>query len=243
VVSQNTKSSFLEVDCFNIDNVNGEPLVIGWMMHHDYLGSLKYEPAIRGLRVRSGNMQIGNERVLSEIFPEERFNNWMVGEVHIIDQNIRPNGKRDGFENTGAFRDLKIKLVPVVGRPIAHKCRENSAARHSARRVKEQLVEMQASLDIISFGLLSDDKSKQIIENIEDQIYALMNEGQITSDQEELIHTKIKKAKKKNNPNLQKIPNTQKKLINNIVDVIYDSANSSKTAENLISEISDHLTK
>ena len=243
LISKNEKSSFKDCECFELRNRNDEPLVVGWMLHHDYLGSLKLEGAIRGLRVRSGNMQIGSDRVLAEIFPEERFNSWMVGEVHIIDQNIKPNGRRDGFENTGAFRDLKTKLVPIVGRKIAKECRDNSAARHSARRAQEQLSEMQASLDIISLGLLSPDKIKKIITDIEDQISFLKDNGKIDPDEELRIQNKLEGMRKNQNHDLQAIPKTQKKLINGIADVIYENANSSKMAESLISEIRSHLAK
>ncbi len=240
-VSQNEKSQFLKPEYFEVDNRDGDPLVVGWILHHDYLGSLKHEATIRGLRVRSGNMQIGDERVLAEIFPEERFNSWMVGEVHIIDQNIKPNGKRDGFENTGAFRDLKTKLVPLVGRPVAKMCRVNSAARNSAKRVQDQLSDMETSLDVISTGLLSDQEVEKIISDIEDQILLLTNSNKIMPDEEKAIKNKIENTRQQQKSYLVKIPKEQKKLINNIADIIYENTNSPKTAEKLMNEIKNHL--
>ena len=242
-ISPKEKTQFLKFEDFEVGNRDGAPLVVGWMLHHDYLGSLKHEAAIRGLRVRSGNMQIGDERVLSDIFPEERFNSWMVGEVHIIDKNIKPNGKRDGFENTGAFRDLKTKLVPLVGRPVAKLCRTNSAARNAVRRVQDQLADMGSSLDIISIGLLSHKEAEKIITDIEEQILLLTDSNKITPDEEKAIKDKIKKTERQQSSHSAKIPKGKKELINNIADIIYDKTSSSKTAEVLIGEIRDYLNK
>ena len=240
-ISQNEKSHFTEIDCFEANNGNGKPLIIGWMLHHDYFGSLKYEPTIRGLRVRRGNMQIGNERLLAEVFPEERFNSWMVGEIHVIDENIKPNGKRDGFENTNAYRDLKTKLVSLVGRPVAKMCRDNSSARNSTKRILEQIIEMEISLDIISTGLLSPDKIGEILNNIRNKMALFEEEKKITTAQKQLIERKIKNIKKIEARYLKKIPKTQQKLVNDITGLVYENANSPKVAEKLINEIKNYL--
>ena len=41
------------------------------------------------------------ENILQEIFKEKRFNSWCVGEIHILDNRIMANGRRDNFENKG----------------------------------------------------------------------------------------------------------------------------------------------
>jgi hypothetical protein len=45
--------------------------------------------------VRCGNIQVGDDRMFEELFPEARFNGWSVGELHVIDPRIIPNGRRD----------------------------------------------------------------------------------------------------------------------------------------------------
>jgi hypothetical protein len=87
---------------------------------------------IRGLRLRAGNIQIGDERILDTAFPEPRFNAWSVGEVHLISKRIVPNGRRDDIEYSAHQQNL-VKHVMPVAKQITKLSRSKSAARHSVR--------------------------------------------------------------------------------------------------------------
>lgn len=112
---------------------DGSPQAIVWVAHHSYLGALHSAPDVRGLRARVGDMQVGDEQIFMSHFPEPRFNSWTVGEVHVLDRRIIPNGRRDGFEQSERFIDLVTRLTPIL-RGIGAKCRSTSAARERVRR-------------------------------------------------------------------------------------------------------------
>lgn len=68
--------------------------------------------AMRGLRVRSSNIQLGNDDALQDLFKESRGNYYFVGEVFAVSKNLIPNSQRDYFnenETRVLFEDLLRK--------------------------------------------------------------------------------------------------------------------------------------
>lgn len=65
---------------------------------------------MRGIRLRAGNIQIGGADVFKNLFSETRGTNYFIGEVHVVDKNLRPNSRRDYFEEDGACNTLEKKL-------------------------------------------------------------------------------------------------------------------------------------
>ena len=57
---------------------------------------------MRCIRLRAGNIQIGNEYALQDLFTEPRGTKYFIGEVHAVDKNLIPNGRRDYFEENEA---------------------------------------------------------------------------------------------------------------------------------------------
>lgn len=60
--------------------------------------------AMRGLRLRSSNIQLGNDDTLQFLFKESRGNYYFVGEVFAVSHNLIPNSQRNYFnENEARF--------------------------------------------------------------------------------------------------------------------------------------------
>jgi molecular chaperone HtpG len=112
---------FTEVELLTIPSVDRGTAALGWIVHHGYIGALPPRSPVRGLRVRCGNTQVGDHRLLEDLFPEPRFNGWAVGEVHVVDRHIVPNGRRDQFEQSVHYDNLLTHLVPVA-REITRRC-------------------------------------------------------------------------------------------------------------------------
>src|SRR5262249_46280285 len=104
--------------------------------------------------LRSGNIQVGDHTLLEELFPEQRFNVWAVGEVHVIDRRIVPNGRRDHFEQNAHFHNLINHLAPTA-REIARRCRTNSVRRNWLRQFEVHNEAIREKLDIAEQGVLS----------------------------------------------------------------------------------------
>jgi molecular chaperone HtpG len=111
-----------------LPGVDGDTAAIAWIAHHEYAGAIPNSALIKGLRIRSGNIQVGEHDLFEDLFPETRFNSWAVGEVHVIDRKLIPNGRRDHFEQSVHFENLQNQLAPIV-RDIARECRHSSVSR------------------------------------------------------------------------------------------------------------------
>ena len=132
------KNSAARLETFQLPGVNNGADAVGWFLHHDYLGALSDHLGVKGLRVRVGNIQIGDENILQNIFPETRFNAWSIGEVHVLTSKIIPNGRRDDFEQNNHYANLINHITPKA-KVIAKVCRHASAERARQRKdaVKE----------------------------------------------------------------------------------------------------------
>lgn len=96
--------------------------LIAWMWY----GLSRFEKSIpkvnqmRGLRVRSGNIQIGNDDVVQDLFKENRGNYYFVGEIFAEDDKLIPNSQRDYFnenETRVRFEDaLRTYFYDVLHR-------------------------------------------------------------------------------------------------------------------------------
>jgi Histidine kinase-, DNA gyrase B-, and HSP90-like ATPase len=111
-----------------LTSVEGSVAALAWILHHDYSGAIPAAALVKGLRLRTGNMQVGDNALLEDLFPESRFNAWAVGEVHVVDTKVLPNGRRDHFEQSVHFDNLLTQMTPIA-REIAQRCRHSSIAR------------------------------------------------------------------------------------------------------------------
>ena len=120
--------AFERVDIVELPGIDGNVAAVAWVLHHQYEGALPASTMVKGLRLRSGNIQVGGYALLEDLFPEARFNAWTVGEVHVLDSRIVPNGRRDHFEQNGHYNNLLNHLLPTA-RTITRKCRTSSVRR------------------------------------------------------------------------------------------------------------------
>ena len=81
----NKEDHFSEFEEVRVPSIDGRgDAAVGWIAHSSYLGAIPKGNRIRGIRVRLGNIQVGDEQVFDHLFEEERFNRWCVGEVHVL---------------------------------------------------------------------------------------------------------------------------------------------------------------
>ena len=160
-------TDFEKIDIPAVDG-NGRA-AIGWVAHSSYHGVIPKDAGIRGIRVRAGNIQVGDETIFDHLFPEDRFNRWCVGELHIVDPRIIPNGRRDYFELGPHTRNLE-NHVGAVARRIITRCREASAARNKERKFQSALHEMEEMYDLAASGYLSPEGARTLVGEALDRI-------------------------------------------------------------------------
>ncbi|QNM83315.1 ATP-binding protein [Sphingomonas sabuli] len=132
-VSTTLEDSLTEFEAIELSDLDGGVAAVGWIMHHQYLGSITIKSRVGGLRIRVGNVQVGDHEILSEVFPEPRFNGWTVGEIHILDPRILPNARRDNFEQNIHYSNFTAQLEPI-GKRIAKRARSASVIRNLDRK-------------------------------------------------------------------------------------------------------------
>ncbi len=137
-----------------VPSVDGGVGAVGWIAHHDYEGAIHPMTHVRGLRVRAGDVQIGEAGILADIFPETRFDAWTVGEIHVLDPRIVPNGRRDDFERNVHLANLKNHLAPL-GRDVANRCRISSRDRKRLRDIELEQAAAREGLAVLAQGSLA----------------------------------------------------------------------------------------
>ena len=165
-------TDFQEVRLPSVDG-NGDA-VLGWVAHSPYLGAIPREQRVRGIRARVGNIQIGDEAVFDDLFTEERFNRWCVGELHILDSRIVPNARRDYFEPGPHLRNLENQLTPVL-RDISTRCRRESTARNRANKNLSSLRNIEDFYALATTGYLTSEDSSGLIQKAWREIEEVRN--------------------------------------------------------------------
>jgi len=148
-----------DLEIVEIPAVDGGLAAVAFVLHHGYTGAIPNRALVKGLRLRGGNIQVGEHALLEDLFPEPRFNAWAVGEIHVLDNRVVPNGRRDHFEQTVHFDNLLNHLAPVT-RDIAHRCRQSSITRKCLRDFELQKTAAIEKAESVSLGGLSKSAKK-----------------------------------------------------------------------------------
>ena len=162
--SEDRTGAFVEMEPVRVPAADSNKVAaIGWIAHSSYLGAIPKELGIRGIRLREGNIQIGDESALDTVFREERFNRWCVGEVHIVDERLLPNGRRDYFEPGPHMRQIENQLESII-QGVVKRCRSASSTRNQHRKVKSTLEQLQSAYELAASGYLETPDAKTLIE-------------------------------------------------------------------------------
>ena len=160
----NKEDHFRELEEIRVPAIDGRDMAaVGWIAHSSYLGAIPKANRIRGIRARVGNIQVGDERVFDHLFEEERFNRWCVGEVHILDSRIIPNGRRDYFEREPHLRNLENHLAPIF-RQITARCRSASSNRNKEKRMMSAVADLEAMYELAASGCLTANDAEAFVE-------------------------------------------------------------------------------
>ena len=202
-LSTNKEAAFTEFEVVQIPSVDDRcKAAVGWIAHSSYLGAIPREQRVRGIRVRAGNIQIGGEAVFDDLFMEERFNRWCVGELHILDSRIVPNARRDYFQPGPHLRNLENRLSPVL-RNISTRCRRESTSRNRARKTLSSLCQIEDLYALAKSGYLTGEDSAELIQQALREVAELRKSiGKGNLD----------------NGTLERLDNAEHKLINLSVD-------------------------
>jgi len=239
------------IETFEIPGTNDTPAAVGWVLHHGYRGALPSSSGVGGLRLRCGNMQIGEPNLLDFVFPEPRFNAWSVGEFHILDPRIIPNGRRDHFETNAPFHDLLNQLAPIA-RSIASRCRTSSVHRKWERDFDQLYANASRNLALLRQNVASDEMIEEsraafetALETLEkiagrDQIQPLVRQ----SMQRRLGSLRRRAALPRAYPaSISRLPATERRAYGDCFELIYECSQDKAEAKSLIDRMLRKLAR
>lgn len=136
--------------------IDDELYALGWYGNCGWNGFLS-ERELSGLRVRKGNILIGDSKTMNNIFMEARFNGWTQGEIFIVTDKLVPNARRDDFEQNDAYYKFVEALSEGIAIDITKAIREASQSRNdtSAKIVKEVKKKISEAAAIVEEGFNS----------------------------------------------------------------------------------------
>ena len=122
-----------------------KPSAIMWYADTSFYGTLN-DNLIKGIRIRQGNILIGDKTTCNSFFKEERFNGWVMGELHVVDAELIANSRRDNFEKNEAYYAL-VEEFQAWAAGLSKTIRNLSYER-SLSREKKAIIEAQEIEDV-----------------------------------------------------------------------------------------------
>ena len=210
-----------------------QALAFGWLAELDLQGSINPTSGVDGLRLRMGNILIGDNYSLCELFRERRFNNYLAGELHIVDHRIVPNSRRDGFEDNNHKDELFNLFIKDIGLPYSRMIRDASKNRNNNRQLEERSQLIKKANKIIKDGYLSHHQKKSLVVKltkfksvdsaIDGTVNSLIKEVDKTSHYLDRVNRRI-------NP-------SRKEKLKSILDIIYTRCQDFTQAEQIAKDI------
>jgi hypothetical protein len=164
-ISNGSTDQIKDIECFKFSAPDGKPLALGWYARTNFRAALPSQVTMRGIRVRLGNLEVGNEYFLSPLFTERRFSTWNIGEIHVWDHSIKPNARRDGFEQTPEYERF-LEQASALGRHLSSLCRRHSIERSAKQRLERKFQEMERMAENMLFPV-DDNEWQNITSKVE----------------------------------------------------------------------------
>lgn len=244
--TKRTADEITSMSYFDI-TIDGELYALGWYGNCGWYGFLS-DKELSGLRVRKGNILIGDSKTMNTIFKETRFNGWTQGEIFIVTDKLIPNARRDDFEQNDAYYKLIDKLRNGVGLEIARTIREASSLRNNPNSKFFQEVEKQISEanTAVTEGFNSNVDKGKLIATLTDSAASLSTlkvSGDLSRKKKELqdkIGTAITEINESKNFKINQINSGIDKKSRQVLKVVSDIL-SRKLSKALVDEILEDI--
>jgi len=242
---------FVKVRFFEIKGNEGQLAAKGWVLDHGYLGAIDTSASIKGLRLRSGNMQVGESDVLNELFAEARFNSWAVGEIHVLDTRILPNGRRDHFEQNTHFSNLLGQLRPIA-QDLSRRCRQSSVHRNILRQFESLSEQVAHNLSVLSQGVIGPEDRERFVKDTRKEmkrIEHLQSHPILEANEKKRIARALHRYQHRleslgddlHHKALNTMNNVERTIVTRVCSLIYEYSGNQSAAKHLIDRILSRL--
>ncbi|QYE99102.1 ATP-binding protein [Paraclostridium sordellii] len=253
-IKSKEKDEIKNIETFKICDDKEDILVIGWYGNCDFYGGITNKE-LSGLRARKGNILIGDDKLLNNIFKEGRFNSWVQGEIFVISDKLIPNARRDDFEQNESYFNLIDKLRVEIGEPISKLIRDSSKNRNNPLQkkiteAKKKVVEVSATEEKGFNSKVEKTKYTNDIEKFKKDIEKIKpktkeEEKEKENVIKELVNT-IEKVDESNNYKTNKIKDISKKerkILCIITDILSEYIVDKDTLDEIVDRIDEEIAK
>lgn len=162
-LSTNSSDYIQGIEFIKFKGVDSNVIALGWYAKTSFLATLPSALNVKSIRVRQGNIEVGGEHFLDDKFSEPRFSGWQIGEIHVVNNALKPNARRDGFEHTPHFEKF-LEHSHILGRHLSSLCRKCSNTRIASSRIQGSLIQLEKLFDN-PLTYIDDEHYKQAVED------------------------------------------------------------------------------
>ena len=233
-----SKGSNEAVKNINFMELQGESGILGfgWLGDLSLQGTVSASTNMDGLRLRYGNILIGNKDTLSGFFRERRFNNYLIGEIHICGSGLIPNSRRDDFEDSGVKDELYSAFIREKGIPLSRKIRYLSSERSKVKSSSNLTTLFENATMVIKYGYISVLQREHIVRSL----YAVDGNG---SPKDKKLANKLLRSVMKSQHILSTLDSqlhSSDDIINlftKMLEIVYAETSSRAEAERMIGRL------
>ena len=248
-------------DEIDIQDRQGKVIARGWLgIRKDNLGAILPTSGLDSLRVRVGNILIGDAPLLDPCFgagTNARFNGYLVGEIHIVARDLVPNGRRDDFEDSEMKTDF-LRGVEKIVVPLITKSRKDSEHRNLVKPIetaKQTIIKVNKQLEN---GFVGDEAKKSVMATLraDDQKLAeiqqkrsipdvIKEKAEIQSEKLQSLLVEVKEAKPSVDGALEGtvFSKKDKELIRKVLEAVHELYDKSSDQDDLISRVIQKLKR
>ncbi|MEG6521744.1 ATP-binding protein [Desulfotomaculum sp. 1211_IL3151] len=145
------EDSITDVDFKDFRDDDGNLIAWLWFGISRFQGVLKKHNQMRGIRLRTQNIQIGSDDSLQKLFKEDRGQNYFIGEVFAIAKDLIPNSQRDYFNENKARLEFERLLSSFFNEDLSriYKAGSNINSKYDkiekAKQIKAEISTLLAS--------------------------------------------------------------------------------------------------
>jgi len=120
------EDTITSVDFKDFHDEDGNLVAWLWFGISSFKAQISKENQMRGIRLRTQNIQIGGDDALQKLFKEDRGQYYFIGEVFAIAKNLIPNSQRDYFNENEARLGFERLLSGFFNDDLSYIYKEGS---------------------------------------------------------------------------------------------------------------------
>ena len=193
--AKNKKSidEIIDVDFFELHSEDNQLLAVGWYALTKQMQLIPVFNEAMGIRFRKGNIQVGDEFSFQRFFRENRFHRYYYGEIHVVHDDLFPNGQRDYFDECQLLGNFEVQLQQLANKlqGFCRKASEWNTAEKSVVSCSDEINKFEETLKTQEFYSPEheeEEKAKldKIKENAEKAVKKLQRLEELAEDDDSL---------------------------------------------------------